>query len=337
MDPIKRRILLGKRRYWYTSKIQNPWGLGGTVGVIGSGGALPTNMAVEQAMSGVATSFLGTGTAPNGKPCFYIGLNGTLSGANSLIIRMEGATYATASAGQAWGLDFDSYLSGGTASGLASVKAQIRDSATIVVAESSENGLSGTPTRLLAKGVVYGSATSIYPRLVVNNLNNGAAVDAVICICAPKLVKIAAVEGQEVAVNGSFASATGWTLDTETSIAAGLLNYMTTASRNVTQIGASFVNNGVYKVAAVISNYTSSSVKCRLGGNDAGENTFSLANGASTIYCAAGVTSEIRLRSNGATTLSLTGLSAKQVIAGSVPPNPILPPAGTMGDSSARL
>ena len=174
----------------FTNKIRNPRGEGGTVGVIGSGGVLPTNWAVEQAMSGVATSFVGAGNLSDGRSYIDIGLSGTLSGANALIIRMESATYATASAGQAWGLDFGSKLQAGTTAGLSAVEAHIRDSAAVLLAESSESGLSGAETRLLAKGVTSGTPTSVYPRFVVDSLNNGAAVDATIRIYAPKLVQI---------------------------------------------------------------------------------------------------------------------------------------------------
>jgi len=333
----RRKILiLAKRRYWYTNKIRNPRGEGGTVGVIGSGGALPMNMVVEQAMSGVATSFLGTGTAPNGKPCFFIGLSGTLSGANALIIRMEGATYATASAGQAWGLDFDSYLSGGTASGLASVKAQIRDSATIVVAESSEGGLSGAPTRLLAKGVVYGSATSVYPRLVVNSLNNGAAVNAVLCISAPKLVQIAAIEGAEKIAGASWTTPAGW------SESGGVLT--ATSPATFATYPAMGLNDQIVKISYRVVTRTAGAVR----GVAYGSSKFGLQAPVSSVgiftqYVP--VTSDGGSNPNTFAMQSLTTdfigtvdqISLKVITAGYMPAFPILPPVGVPGDSSALL
>lgn len=320
----------GKRKF--ISKIQNPRGKDGTVGVIGSGGALPTNMAVEQAMSGVATSFLGTGTAPNGKPCFYIGLNGTLSGANSLIIRLEGATYAAAAAGQAWGLDFDSYLSGGAAAGLASVKAQIRDSATIVVAESAENGLSGTPTRLLGKGVVYGSATSIYPRLVVNSLNNGATVNAVLCICAPKLVQIAALESAEKIMGAAWTTPAGW------SESGGVLTATSPATFATYPVMG--LNDQVVRVSITILSRSAGSVRSiSYGASKFGQQAPANSVGTFTQYVpvtAVGGSNPntLGIQSPSADFIGTLGqISLKIITAGYMPVSPILPPLGVPGDS----
>lgn len=329
-----RGAAIGER---YTSKIQNPRGNGGTIGVIGSGGALPTNMAVEQAMAGVATSFLGTGTAPNGKPCFYIGLNGTLSGANSLIIRLEGATYATAAAGQAWGLDFDSYLSGGTAAGLASVKARIRDNAAVMVAESSENGLTGGATRLVAKGVVSGGATSIYPRLVVNSLNDGATVNAVLCICSPKLVRIAAVEGPELITNGDFLSAAGWTIGSGWSVAGGKANKVAGPNSSIFSSFAPPTAGAVLKASLVVSSYVDGGVALFLSTSPAAFGPVRTANGTFTDYFVlTGAQNMFGVNGNPNSNLSVDDMSLREIVAGYMPAFPILPALGVIADSTKQ-
>lgn len=331
-----RGAAIGER---YTNKIQNPRGNDGSIGVIGSGGALPTNMAIEQAMSGVATSFLGTGTAPNGKPCFYIGLNGTLSGANSLIIRLEGATYATAAAGQAWGLDLDSYLSGGTAAGLASIKARIRDNAAVMVAESSENGLTGGATRLVAKGVVSGGATSIYPRLVVNSLNDGATVNAVLCICSPKLVRIAAVEGPELIINGDFASAAGWATPTGWSIHTGKLHALNPVSllsayRDIVARTA----GEVLKLSYEVSNYVSGTFRSFISSPGVVSGQYVTANGAYTDYLLATSTQSLAGAQpfGGDLSASIDNFSLRLLTAGYMPAFPILPAPGIIADSTKQ-
>ena len=287
----------------FTNKIRNPRGEGGTVGVIGSGGVLPTNWAVEQAMSGVATSFVGAGNLSDGRSYIDIGLSGTLSGANALIIRMESATYATASAGQAWGLDFGSKLQAGTTAGLSAVEAHIRDSAAVLLAESSESGLSGAETRLLAKGVTSGTPTSVYPRFVVDSLNNGAAVDATIRIYAPKLVQIynnagvagympdfpilpavgvpadstkaadavqavQATEGSELVSNpGPFTDYAAWVADsgvTQSIVSAGIQIEATDPSTGNSQIIATVVGKA-YRLLVDGNRGTSSALIIRVG------------------------------------------------------------------------
>lgn len=328
----------------YTNKIRNPRGEGGTVGVIGSGGALPTNWAVEQAMSGVAASFLGAGAAGDGRPYVDIGLAGTLSGANALIIRMEGSTYATASAGQACGLDFGSMLQAGTATGLASIKARIRDSAGVTVAESSENGLSGTATRLQAKGVVSGAARSIYPRIVVDSLNNGATVSATIRIYAPKLVQVAGIEIEKISNPGPFVNTTGWALgDPQVVLSATSGNLKIENGDASAAYGAATIATVVGAVYKVSYNKAVGASAGRVVVRDSGGiflDTGSAVTGAGVVYFVARQTFTDVLLSNGSeATFGYSSQwslgSAKLVTPGYLPTFPILPPVGVPGDSTS--
>jgi len=178
----------------FTNKIRNPRGEGGTVGTIGSGGAMPVNWSIALAMSGCATSFAGSGVE-NGQPYTDIRIAGTLSGASPFILAMEVQNNAAAVPGQVWGADVGVRLLSGTTTGLASFILRIIDTPTFnTVAASSSILPTSAYAQFFAKGnVVAAGATAVHPRLYINSLNNGAVIDATIRIYAPKLMQLAAM------------------------------------------------------------------------------------------------------------------------------------------------
>lgn len=108
-----------------TNHIRNNVAAGATVGVLGSGGALPTNWSVDSA-SGLTTEVISTGTASNGLPYVRVRVSGTTTG-NVYRIRFESNTQIVAAAGQTWTGSFYAALSGGTLTNVSSSACRITE------------------------------------------------------------------------------------------------------------------------------------------------------------------------------------------------------------------
>lgn len=83
-----------------TNSLRNGQAGGATEGVIGSGGALPTNWYVDTA-GGLTTEVISTGTDANGVPYVRVKISGTATGTAYRIL-FEPRTQITAANGQTW-------------------------------------------------------------------------------------------------------------------------------------------------------------------------------------------------------------------------------------------
>jgi hypothetical protein len=173
----------------YTNGVRNPRFEGATVGVIGSGGVLPTNM--ELTARSTAVTVMGTGTA-KGLPYLDIGFAGTVSGGgdSGIMIGFEpGASPIVASEGQVWTESlWAEWLEAPT--GLFStpqVSMLFRDSGntgvgTFEVAESLD-----TFTRANVTATAPASTAKVQPRLRLP-ASNGSAISFKLRVYAPQTV-----------------------------------------------------------------------------------------------------------------------------------------------------
>lgn len=72
--------------------------------------------------------------------------------------------------------------------------------------------------------------------------------------------------GTELIANGSFASATGWTLPSEVTITGGKLNFTGTIQTRTANASAAIVSGNRYRVRFTVTDYTAGSVFFTVGG-----------------------------------------------------------------------
>lgn len=319
----------------YTNKIRNPRGEGGTAGVIGSGGALPTYWATAGVPSGVSVAFLGAGEE-GGLPYCDIRFFGTAgSAAASNRVHFNDNANATATAGQAWGLDFRAKLIAGTApDAMARLAAYATGSLLAGANDSGSMTLDGTVKYLSVRKVLADPTANNARGALVVPLANGVSYDFTIRIYAPKLVQLPVLEGPEIVVNGSLASDTVWTKGNGWTIAAGSAEKAATSSSSLSQ-SAALVPGQTYKVSMAL---------VRLGGNF----RFRIAGGANVesddfsstgtytryLTAVAGNNTFGVFATGGFSAGSVDDVSCRDVSAGYMPVFPILPVAGAPGDST---
>jgi hypothetical protein len=108
-----------------TNSLRNAAGGGSTAGVVGSGGALPTNWAIEQT-AGLTTQVVGTGTA-NGFSYVRLSISGTPT-ATAWQLRFESNTQVGAAQNQSWSASLYAALSGGALTNISSVDVRCAES-----------------------------------------------------------------------------------------------------------------------------------------------------------------------------------------------------------------
>lgn len=175
------------------NSIRNDTFAGSTVGVIGSGGVLPTNMA-RQAGTGIAIAVVGTGTE-NGLEYMDVRWSGT-AGASvnpALFFEPQAASGVAASFGQSWGMSLFCKLVAGS---LANITG-----GTLSVAWNEYNAgstyLSTKVAQAIAPGAAmarYGSAgaivsgtTAFMTPMLLWSAANGAVIDFTVRIYRPRL------------------------------------------------------------------------------------------------------------------------------------------------------
>ncbi len=284
----------------FTNRIRNPRGEGGTVGVIGSGGAVPTNWAQVGFPSGLASEFVGTG-ARYGKPYTRHRVFGTPTvGTIHVRFGFDFSQNAVAAAGQAWGADFHVELVAGTAT-VANARISSYLNSTVL---GNYNGAPVVPNatlqHLTATLVVPDATTNNVQCLIVFPVNTGIPYDFTIDIFAPKLVQLPVIEGAELVTNGDFSSAAGWAQGTGWSIGSGVATKAAGTGSDLSR-ATTAANASVYKLVYTVSGRTAGQVTGKLGA----------VNGTAR-----------------------TGNGTFTDSAGYMPTYPILPPAGTPGDST---
>ena len=112
-DPVtgeSRGLLIEEAR---TNSIRNSQGGGSTNGVIGSGGAAPTNWGITANANGITSEILGTGTE-DGFSYIDIKLSGTPTATSDVLVTFEPANAVVAANSQTWTQSAYFKLSGGT-------------------------------------------------------------------------------------------------------------------------------------------------------------------------------------------------------------------------------
>lgn len=312
----------------FTNKIRNPRGEGGTIGVVGSGGVLPTNFAV---LGGLNVEFLGAGLE-TGLAYFDVRFFGTAS-ANYSALYFEGTSNAIGTPGQAWGLDTRVKALAGTQPGSALA---VYKGGTATVFQSSVFTPDGTKQYVSKRGVLEGGVTYLRP-YIISSITNGVVYDFAIRIYAPKLVQIAVIEGPELITNGDFASAAGWATPTGWSISAGKLNALNPAS-GLSSYRDMLVRTAgeVLKLSFEVSNYVAGTFRSFISSPGTVSGQYVTANGAYTDYLLATSTQSLAGAQPFGNDLSasIDNFSLKLLTAGYMPTFPILPPIGVPGDST---
>lgn len=321
-----------------SNKIRNPRGEGGTPGIIGSGGALPTGWAFEAIATGLNCEFLGVVDVDDLSRVRIRIFGTSISTSEVVRIRFDQSTNATATAGQAWGLDFDAQLVAGVSPNVSARITEFNGATSI----NGGAGVIGNPltsirTRRRASGVMNNAATTNVRAALYMSVLNTVIYDFTVDLFAPKLVQLPVIEGPELVVNGDFASGVGWSFTgAGWNIGAGKANAVAASSgdrlyRDISVLAA----NKVFKTSLALSNYANGAAYSALSGSAAANGTPHAANGTFVEYLlAAGTTSRLSIYTNFApTNLSVDDFSVKEVSSGHMPSFPILPPVGLIEES----
>lgn len=185
-----RRMLFGGQR---TNGIRNPRAEGAVVGVIGAGGALPTNWTIVGTTTGLSFNVLGV-FVESGISVLRLGVSGTSGATVDFSIRSETTTSVVAAPSQSWAQADFIRLAAGSMTGWTSVRQRIdgRTSGGAVVAPNQFLGSTFTPgatlTRYMNAGTFNSDATLARVQSnIVFNAPNATALDATFDIGLPTL------------------------------------------------------------------------------------------------------------------------------------------------------
>jgi hypothetical protein len=321
----------------FTNKIRNPRGEGGVLGVIGSGGALPTN-ALKVFEGGLSADFIGTRVL-NGLPGFGVRIYGTATETVLHQLFPDYSTNAGAAPGQAWGSTAFVTATGENVP-------QVRDRLTVWAADTFVQDLAGAATNyetvgavgalLQNKGVVSAATTTNVRFGLEWSIASGVAYDFEVWIYAAKLIQLSIIEGPELVTNGDFATDSDWIVGAGCVISEGAGNIA--SSVNIAAFEQSLnTNASVYKAAFSISNFVAGDYRFELRGASTIFGTNRAANGTFTEYLL-GVPGNTSLRLRGGADptaqASVDNFSIKKITAGYLPLHPILPPMGMLEDSA---
>jgi hypothetical protein len=168
-----------------TNQIRNNTMQGAVVGVVGSGGALPTNWAIIN-VRGLAVEVVSIGSEI-GVDYIDIRLNGTATSTGNAEIRLEGLSQIPASSGQTW--NFSSYVKN-----IANVDASAflglvqRTNTTIFVTRTIVDNINtGALSRFNVSGSISDGTVAFVVPQVGATVNNGASYDFTIRIGLPQM------------------------------------------------------------------------------------------------------------------------------------------------------
>ena len=152
------RLLLEGQR---TNGIRNPRAEGAVVGVIGAGGALPTNWSIVGTTTGLSFDVLGV-FVESGISVLRLGVSGTSGATIDFSIRSETTTGVVAAPSQSWAQADFIRLAAGSMTGWTSVRQRIdgRTSGGIIVAPNQFLGSAFTPGATLTRYTNVGTFNS---------------------------------------------------------------------------------------------------------------------------------------------------------------------------------
>lgn len=320
-DPVTKApqgLLIEEQR---TNSIRNNTMQGAVVGVIGSGGSLPTNWSTGGTITGLTISVIGTGTE-NGINYIDIRFNGTAGAVLNPNILFDTSTGIVAANGQSW--SWSSYVSlvGGSLSNVTSI---IGVQIMINNVPSSIGTLAGSPfvptnaalnTQRQTFTATLNQATTAYVRPSLQfSVANGAAIDITLRIGLPQLEQgafvtsviptttAAATRAADVAtITGSnfsgFYNQNEGTLFADVALAlpasggnqfifrASANDYNNAVALNVISTGfssISTVSGGVFDGAATANTILTANVFAKFAGGYATNNLGISLNGASVV------------------------------------------------------
>ena len=176
-----------------TNSIRNSQGGGSTNGVIGSGGAVPTNWTINASANGVTSEVIGTGTE-NGLAYIDVKVSGTPTANGVVNVGFESTSQVVAANGQTWTLSaFVKLQSGSTANATTSVAVRGRlVGGGAVAGQTSETTITPTSANLNSQRflatITFSNATveRVWPPLTVS-YTEALAIDITLRIAAPQL------------------------------------------------------------------------------------------------------------------------------------------------------
>jgi hypothetical protein len=176
-----------------TNSLRNSQGGGSTNGVIGSGGAAPTNWTINANANGVTSEVIGTGTE-NGLAYIDVKVSGTPTANGSVNVGFESTSQVVAANGQTWTLSaFVKLQSGSTANATTSVAVRGRlVGGGAVAGQTSETTITPTSANLNSQRflatITFSNATveRVWPPLTVS-YTEALAIDITLRIAAPQL------------------------------------------------------------------------------------------------------------------------------------------------------
>lgn len=176
-----------------TNAVRNARGEGAVAGILGGGGALPTNWTQSRSPE-LTLTILGTVTV-NGLPGVRLRVSGTTpAGGGFAMIDFESPTASAAGPGQSFSGSVFWRLSGGSAAGLTLTRLQVtgRSATGAEVAGNAFGGPGAALTATLSRPVVTATLTADATLARVNHraawtFAGGTAVDMTVDLCAPQL------------------------------------------------------------------------------------------------------------------------------------------------------
>ena len=194
-----RRLLVESAR---TNTIRNPRGEGAVAGLLGAGGALPTNWTVGNT-AGLATEVIGSGTEA-GLPYVEIRISGTPNGA--LYQLNQDSVFPSAAAGDDWTYSLFSRQSGGSLANLGQAVLAV----TIGAASSNTGYTLGTgplATTRRAASVLNSAGGSTVARWRLG-VTTGQAVDVMVRLGVPQFERSAFATSPVLPPAGTVATST---------------------------------------------------------------------------------------------------------------------------------
>lgn len=169
-----------------TNRIRNPRGAGATVGVVGSGGALPTNWL--STTQGFALEVVGLGMIGD-LPYIDILVAGTPNATAAIGIRPEGNTQVVAEQGQHWAGTMYAGLVGGSLANVTGVNMTLTersDVGTGLESTSTPFTLGAFARRRVLRTLTNASTERVEHRLNIG-VTNGQAVNLTVRVAGPQL------------------------------------------------------------------------------------------------------------------------------------------------------
>lgn len=327
----------------FTNFVRNPRGEGAINGDISVGGSLPTYWSTNT--GGLSLEVIGRGTYP--LPFVDLHFSG-IATATLFSLFFEANSHALAVAGESWGMDFwacypESPLA---APDQISLALQTSNSSGVLQNTLSQPAIIDDQfKRHELKGVLAHASTYAVRPAVIFGLTNGASYDFVLRLAVPKMCKLDAVEGAELATNGTFLfDAAGWTTENTILVATEGVARMSAFGVNPNACQSVMtVSGSVYKFRAscnVVIN-TGTVIPRLFSGSLTNVVTGSIFGGASTgevilSGCIQANSSSTNFYFGAGGSQSVSGVfdwgdvSVRRVYAGYMPEYPILPAEGVL-------